>query len=470
MKRIHTLSVLAALALCACGCGFLDTLGTAEMKEASAGVYDITIPAVMYDLPIAFKTSDKIYLYNQTQDAFACDQSGTATVLHPGDLNENGTQCVIKGKVSFYKYNFETERRTLLTAGENDVFRLLLNVSEVNTEDPEASYFYYEGQDGTKESAFAHYYAQTSEVRMNTPGSAARFYGMQSLLTAGMSFRRDGALVEPTLKRLTVTTEHGALASVMHALSGEIRPDKLTLRDPDASEIYLALASEHEAEIDRLVLQALDSEGNFYDAFAEMPYGGLMAGANYDSRLIFNHTMSLKAPTVTRSDGGSGSELTPNADNTYEIHPEGGKIAIRIDGDCTGYNFVLMDGEGTVTLGGGGTAYYPFEGGFLSTLFNNMNVVLDSDYTINCPYWMNCIMADVADLKFSTTGGTYKLTVTCQTTETFNLKGLKARNYSVFSDQDPAGLAAKGFTVKLTDEKDNGDGTGTYVYTVAPAN
>ena len=141
MNRIHCLTAFFCLALCICGCNRLPSRESPVMEEASAGVYQVTIPAVMYDLPVAFKASDKIYLYDDTQDVIACDQSGRATVLHPGDLNENGTECVLRGQVSFYRYNVETGQRTLLSVGENDVFRLLLNVSDVNTEDPGASVF-----------------------------------------------------------------------------------------------------------------------------------------------------------------------------------------------------------------------------------------------------------------------------------------------------------------------------------------
>lgn len=470
MNRIHSLTTFLFLALCACGCGLLPSMEESpKMEETSTGVYDVDIPAVMDDLPIKFKATDKVYLYNDTQKAFACDQNGTATVLHPEEIGKDGTSCVLKGQVSFYKYSYETEKRTLLSVGENDVFLLLYNPSEVDTENPEASSYNYEDQTGTKDSALAHYYAESLEFRMNASGGTIRFYGVQSLLSASLSFKKGGAAVQPNLVRLTVTSEHGAIAKFIRAVTGEVWTDKITLRNPNATELSLALATGPQDEPDRMVLQALDAEGNFYDAFVEIPFGGLKPGAGYESQIIFDYSMSLKTPAVTRSDGGAEEELAPDADNTYKINPRGGKIAIRIDGDCTGYNFVLQ-GRSTVTLGGEGTAYYPFEGGFLAALFYDLDVVLDSDYTVKCPYWLNCIMADAAQLKLSTTGGTYKLTVTCQIDEDYNLKGLSARNYSVFSDQDPAGLAGEGFTVTLSSEKNNGDGTGTYVYTVAPAN
>ena len=294
-RTTRFLTAFFCLALCFCGCSRLPSRESPVMEEVSAGVYKVTIPAVIYDLPVAFKASDKIYLYDDTQGVFACDQNGQATVLHPGDLNENGTECVLRGQVSFYRYNVGTGQRTLVPVGENDAFRLLLNVSEVNTGDPGASVFTYEGQDGTKENAYAHFYAETTAVKMNAPGSVVRFFGMQSLLTAGMSFRRDGVVVEPTLAKLTVTTDHDALARSMRVLDGEIRTDKMVLTHPSASELYLSLASRHGDEVDRLVFQAVDTEGRVYDAYAEMPQGGLMAGTCYDCRLIFNHNNEATA-------------------------------------------------------------------------------------------------------------------------------------------------------------------------------
>ena len=469
MKRIHILSVLPVLALCASACGFLDSLGSAEMvEEETSGVYHVTIPVEMKDLPSVFKTTDKIYLYNETQDVLACDQFGDPTVLHPEDINDTGTQCVLQGQVTFYKYSFETERRTLVKVDKDDYYRLIYNLSEVDTEDPEGSVFDYNGQDGSAASALAHFYAETSRIKMNNPAYPARFFGLQSMLDMTLTFRRDGATVSPALTKIVVSAGD-ALGGTLHAVTGEIRPDRLTVTNPPASDLHLSLAFDPESDYERIFFLAQDTEGNFYETAVQFPYGGFMPGAAYSCEALFEYTMSLEAPEVSRSDGGSESQLTPNADNTYAISPKGGKIAITITGGCTGYNFVLT-GKSTVTLAGGGTANYPFEGCFLATLFYDMTVVLDSDYTIKCPVWGSAIMADAANLKFSTTGGTHKLTLVYEADENLDTKGLKAQNYSAFSTQDPADLAAKGFSVALSDEKDNGDGTRTCVYTVAPAN
>lgn len=469
MKRIHILSALLALALCACGCGFLNGLDNPKMEEESSGVYRVTIPAAMAELPTTFRTTDKIYLYNNTKDAFASDKSGNPTALRPAEIGDDGATCVLSGSVSFYKYNDNTERWSLVTPGEADTYSLFYNLSDIDPEDPYACYFNYEGQDGSAESALAHYYAYASGFKMNTVGSTARFSGVQSMVSMVLSFRRDGATVNPTLKRLTISTGEGTLARIVYALTSEVRPDDLVLTNPAGTELYLSMAFEPDNEFDHLILQAQDTQGNFYDAVAQMPPGGFVPGGSYGYDIPFDYSMSLKAPTVTRSDGGSEDELTPNADNTYEIKPKGGKIAIRIDGDCSGYNFVLT-GKSTVTLAGNGTAYYPFYGCFIASLFNDLSVVLDSDYTVKCPNWMSAIMADVANLKLSTTGGTYKLTVVAQSSETYTMKGLKGDNYYAVFGADPADLAANGFTVTLSSEQDNGDGTGTFVYTVAPAN
>lgn len=468
MKSIHSLSFLPALALLACGCGLLGSSESAKMEEESDGVYRVTIPAQMYELPITFKASDRIYLYNETQDAFACDKNGAPTVLYPEEISEDGTECVLQGQVSFYKYSYETERRTLLKVGGDDSYCLVYNLSEVDTEDPVASVFDYNGQDGSAASALAHFYAESLSLKMNAPGNPARFCGAQTMLDLNPYFMRDGAMVTPTLSRLVVSAGD-ALAGTLHALSGEVRPDRLTIKNPSATEFFLSLAFDPESDCDQIVFQAQDTEGNFYDAAMDFPEYGFLAGAIYNGMPLFEYSMSLQAPDVSRSDGGAVGELTPNAENTYEISPKSGKIAIRIDGDCVGYNFVLK-GKSTVTLAGGGTAYYPFEGCFITSLFSDLNVVLDSDYTIRCTDWHTAIMADGASLKLSTTGGTFKLTVTYEADEFFDQKGMKGQNYSAFSSQEAADLAAGGFSVTLSEEKDNGDGTRTCVYIVAPKN
>ena len=289
MKRIHPLTAFLALsALALCACGRIDSPESAVMEEVSAGAYRVTIPAEMYNLPITFKTTDKVYLYNITQDLYACDQNGNAIVLHPGDFNSNSTKCVLKGQVSFYRYDPETKLRTLVNVGQNDAFRLLLNVSEANTETPSASYFRYDGQNGTADSARAHYYAETTEVKMNTPGYIGRFYGMQSMLDVTMTFRRDGTIVNPTLSKLIVSTDGNAIAGTMNAMNGEIEPDELTLDSPSASEIHLSLASRHGYENDQLTFLAQDTEGHFYYAVAEMPVDGFIAGATYNCQIVLD--------------------------------------------------------------------------------------------------------------------------------------------------------------------------------------
>ena len=289
MKRIHTLTAILALsALALCACGGIDSPESAVMEEVSAGAYRVTIPAEMYNLPIAFKATDKVYLYDITQDLYACDQNGTPVVLHPESFNSNSTTCVLNGQVSFYRYDPETKLRTLVSVGQNDAFRLLLNVSEANTEAPSASLFRYDGQNGTADSARAHYYAETTEVKMGTPGIIGRFYGMQSMLDVSMTFRKEGTIVNPTLSKLTVSTDCDAIAATMNAMNGEIEPCELTLDSPSASEIHLSLAYRHGDENDQLNFLAQDTEGHFFYAVAEMPVDGFMAGATYSCQIVLD--------------------------------------------------------------------------------------------------------------------------------------------------------------------------------------
>ncbi len=115
-----------------------------------------------------------------------------------------------------------------------------------------------------------------------------------------------------------------------------------------------------------------------------------------------------------------------------------------------------------------------------------LNLVLDGNCTINCSnFWTALSLAFGDDfsgdyLKLSTAnGGTYTLTITCQSpyynsdSDYSYTKGIQCRNYYrddyTYPTRQVAGdLAAPYFTVSLTSETDNSDGTTTYVYTVAP--
>ena len=64
-------------------------------------------------------------------------------------------------------------------------------------------------------------------------------------------------------------------------------------------------------------------------------------------------------------------------------------------------------------------------------------------------------------------GGNGTLTVTCGNTAFY---GLHSYNYQIDSNTDASVLAADGYTVTRSDMTDNGDGTYTWTYTVAPNN
>ena len=286
MKRFHILTALLSITLCACG--RIDSPESAEMEELSAGLYRVTIPAEMYNLPVSFQPTDKIYLYDITQDLYACDQNGDAIVLHPAEFNANNTTCVLKGQVSFYRHDAGTGDWTLVPVSQTDAFRLLFNVSEANTEAPSASIFRYDGQNGTTDSARAHYYAETTEVKMNTPGHIGRFYGMQSMLDLAMTFRQGGSLVDPTLTKLELSTPHDAIALTMNAMNGDIETGTLSLSNPSATEVHLSVTFNSRDDTEVLNFIAQDDKGHFYTAAAEMPEGGFLAGATYTCRIVFD--------------------------------------------------------------------------------------------------------------------------------------------------------------------------------------
>jgi len=96
-----------------------------------------------------------------------------------------------------------------------------------------------------------------------------------------------------------------------------------------------------------------------------------------------------------------------------------------------------------------------------------LTIVLAGDCVINNMFKGGAIVLENTEyLNLKTSGSEQTLTITVRPDGGGSVyKGLQAQGYCSDS-HDVANLAAPGFTVSLTSETDNGDGTTTYVYTV----
>ena len=139
--------------------------------------------------------------------------------------------------------------------------------------------------------------------------------------------------------------------------------------------------------------------------------------------------------------------------STYECNP----AEITISGTSNGYYFHMGLG-GTVHLNNLTATYdesqFIYSNGDLNLDINGSNSITTR--------FSQCIYVD-GTLKLSGNG---TLTVTSRSTERY---GIFSDNYTI-NNPDPAVLPAEGYTVTRSDRVNNGDGTYTIIYTVAPVN
>ena len=212
-------------------------------------------------------------------------------------------------------------------------------------------------------------------------------------------------------------------------------------------------------------------------AFQEIKAGGYTAKRARAKKLTT--TMAL-LPVVTRSDGGDEVEPAVFTDElwynfySYNDNP----IEVTINGNCDNVRFYLNNDPAIVTLTGSGdpvSATWSGNSAFIESE-NDLTVILDCNYVINCSGYNKAIeCSETSDesggkLKLKTTGGTKTLTVITDDDGTFAYGIYGDGNFNAWSYEfDKIGnLAVDGFSVSCPGPVSNGDGTYTWVYTVAP--
>ena len=122
-----------------------------------------------------------------------------------------------------------------------------------------------------------------------------------------------------------------------------------------------------------------------------------------------------------------------------------------------------MERGSTVTLNGL-TATYDGDPGFIYSP-DDLNLVVNGTNSISCKNSSQSVFAD-GTLKLSGNG---TLTVTALVSSRYGLQATNNYNVNNGTNSDASVLAADGYTVSRSDTQDNGDGTYTWTYTVAPA-
>ena len=495
MKRNAYLAFIA-LALCACN---NDKEEIHNDFSAAPIVYHVSVKASFDSqtkgvtfgadgktITSQFEAGDKIYVYNETKNAFArfADGDQNLAYLQPesASISADGSSCTLEGNLSFYTWNDGTDAWEEVTVDAGDSYSLYY---QMNEPDFKFSYNYiprfnYEDQDGSAATASKYDFAEATGITMTLSGStltvpnAIQFKNLQSMFRQNLSFTKDDATVTPTISKLTVGTKNETLLFYYGPNFADGDPfqafDAFEIYDPQITDgdIYLSLSfyyGENSADGDQLIFTAVDNEGNVYQCAKDVPEGGFENSNYYYGTCELVWQYSYVKPTVTRSDGGDVDELIPN-NGLYDIY--GDFMKVSISGNSLGYYIFWFNGNpAEVTLGGNGRAISYADNNDFILGEADLTIVLATDYTIECPNNETAIWAgySLGDLKLSTTGAEQTLTVR---TNSSQYCGIYGDNYDRGAESEPNDLAAVGFTVALTYSGSNDDGTYTYVYTVTP--
>lgn len=232
------------------------------------------------------------------------------------------------------------------------------------------------------------------------------------------------------------------------------------------NEIYAALDF-YKSPAD-LTLTAFD--GTDYYTYTKNGVTAFNTFGKYFEIAVKMTPTALVKPSITWTSVENNAAVEPDMYNRYRVwgprnsgHYDPSEITI--SGISTGYYFSMEFGS-TITLDGL-TATYDGNNGneFICSLGGDLNLIVNGTNTITCKNHLQCISAG-GNLKLSGNG---TLTVTANYVPRY---GLYANNYkddNPATNTDASVLAAEGYTVSRSGVTNNGDGTYTWTYTIAPA-
>ena len=444
-----------------------------QQTATQAQTYTVSIPASMGDegktravdfsgtdpvsgKPTAvssFKTTDKIYVYNQTKDKMLTG------FLEP---SADGKTCNLTGNLTG-------------TIEANDELVLLYNLSNYDS-DKTKCHFDYGHQDGTQagviDGAMATVTVDNNTGSVLTTKATAQFQNVQSMFR--FQFTSSNTLL--SVKSVDITSNSNGIAMFYFPLNDA---DKYicyggistNLSTATTDPIYLALCiDESNSAGDLLTFEVVDADNKLYTTTKAAPNNGFVNGKYYYNTTPIDlgaSVLQLVKPTLSRSDGGYDSELADaDAVRCFQIYSPSMSgagtatgITMTMSGTSTGYRFSLWSGAGNTVNMSGLTATCD-DIAFYIDSENNLTLNISGDNTITCKNYDYCVATD-GDLKLSGNG---TLTITANSTTYY---GLLADNYGWSGTSNPSALAAPGYTVTRSATHDNGDGTYTWTYTVA---
>ena len=501
------ISVLAVL-----GAGTLFTVSCQKVEESAQQepVYQLSIPACFdgavtkavdfdangSDISATFKTTDKIYVYNQTQQAWASNGWDGYMTLSPA---EDGRKTQLAGALKFYWMDARTDNGTIITSKPvtpevGDVLHLFCNPRAVISEPLRVGFYYSNTQTGSAASASAHDYVKaTMKIKSidgdDTDGytltlcqvddeteTTAMFQNVGSMYRQHLTFKNAAnETVTPDITGIRIDSKKSKLRH-LHWPLGEflnytVDPNYGVVIDhPEIGadgDLYVALRFVDSDDTDALMLTVTDSENNVYECTKAAPSGGFQNGNYYSGEMTLTWARQLILPTIT----GATAMGEPDANGLVAFDDDPADITF--SGTSSGYFFMVWN-YGKVTFDNLAATYMGTDSAFLNQNKSSKDneLVLTGTNTLNCATCVTAVDFN-GNLKLKCTGDSATLSIT---TARADFCGLKAKNYNRDSNNRAttseidltSQLAADRYTVTRSARVDNGDGSYTWTYTVEP--
>jgi hypothetical protein len=459
LHALGALTIAAALTMLSTACTNDDSLLADEPQASAVKTYTVSIPATMAGdetravsidgttIDRRFNADERVYVYNVKKDGLMDGY------LQPTDISADGKSCTLTGELT--SYGFEA----------NDQLKLMYNQSH-----SEDVYFDYISPNGSKESlldgAVATVTVSSYTGGVLTTTTPASFLPVQSMFRFKFVDENNNAI---TVKTLKVESAGHNIAAAYWPISNNNGSYSIvvTPSSPTSDYLYMAMHIREDRTPTDLTFTVVDNNDKEYVGTRTPPTGGFKNGKYYYNTEPIQLTKQVTRiePTVTWTSVKNGAAVSPDAYNcysvlgplkegsTYECNP----AEITISGTSNGYYFHMGLG-GTVHLNNLTATYdesqFIYSNGDLNLDINGSNSITTR--------FSQCIYVD-GTLKLSGNG---TLTVTSRSTERY---GIFSDNYTI-NNPDPAVLPAEGYTVTRSDRVNNGDGTYTIIYTVAPVN
>lgn len=476
-----------------------------------------------------FDASDEIYVTLERESSFLAfghsGQGGSFTKLSVVPDASDASKASLYGIVKFSKYDLgggfikskELTRGDVVIGGRGkdegtwesvepwvgDVVHLYCGHKSRKTGEGELE-FDYSNQDGSASNVTGAGSCDFSEAKLkiksisgnetdgyvltlcqlgegNEDKSTAQFENVGSMFRFQLSFKdknNQSITKIPVITKLKCYPKNNTLAELFAPKSYSIyEGSEISIRSSsnildENGNLYLSMMFKYDdqkapADDDQLIIIAEDTDGNVYQCTKDVPDGGFLAGKYYYSTIQMNWMIKYEAATVTRNDTGEEIELDEENSEFYiDKNSAGDPIDVTLSGNHSGYSIYVSNWQqmSYMTFTGNGTATYVQRGSRAACIvsYSDLTVNLDGNYTLkslNSSYGLYC--DETLKLK-----GNGTLTVTVKDA---NSTGLYAdNNYNSGSSSDVSALADEGYTVMRSARTDNGDGTYTWVYTVAP--